>query len=271
MALTNFQLRIVSAVVGLPIVALLIVIGGWPFAIVAGAVALLASAEFSHGFLMPSLPLSAVWGAGPGFLVAGIMVAGAYASPAFVAVGVAIAIALLIAGFSRTNMFGPRKPLRVYAGAIIYIGLLLSTLVLLRAGDDGRDWVLLALASTFAVDTGAYAVGKLIGRHKMAPAISPGKTWEGAAGGYISGGIALVVLHQLLDLPGDAIVVGTLAALVPVAAMLGDLLASWIKRRMGIKDASSFIPGHGGFMDRLDSILFVVPVIYLISTFLIPS
>lgn len=269
MALSNLQLRLASAAVGLPLLFVLILLGGWPFAIVAGIIAVLAAAEFTHGFLLPSEPLSAVWGLAPGFVAAGVMVAGAYASPAFIGIGVLLAIGLGAAGFSRTNILGPRKPLRVYAAALLYIGLLLSTLVLLRTEPDGRDWVFLAFLATFAVDTGAYAVGKAIGRHKMAPSISPGKTWEGAVGGYIGGVAALFALHALFGLEGDTGVVLALAAVVPVAAILGDLLESWLKRRMGIKDASGFVPGHGGFMDRLDSILFVVPVVYVTVAFVI--
>lgn len=265
--LSNLQLRLLSAAVGIPVLIVVTYVGGWPFALVAGAIAVLAAAEFTHGFLIPSQPLPAVWALAPGFMAAGLMVAGAQASPAFIGVGVVLAAGMAVAGLSRTNLFGPRKPLRVYATALVYIGLLFSTIVLLRDGDDGRTWVLLALFATFAVDTGAYAVGKAIGRHKMAPAISPGKTWEGAVGGLVGGAAAVAGLHALFDLQAGATAVGVLALAVPGAAILGDLLESWLKRRMGIKDASGFIPGHGGFLDRLDSILLVTPVVYLVATF----
>jgi phosphatidate cytidylyltransferase len=263
MKLSNLQLRFASAAIGLPIVIVLIIIGGWPFAIVAGIIAVLAAAEFTHGFLLPSQPLSAVWGLGPGFIAPGIMVAGAYASPLFILVGVLIGVTFLAAGLSRSNFLGPRKPFRIYASVIFYIGLLLSTMVLLRNEDNGRDWVLLALFATFAADTGAYTVGKLIGRHKMAPTISPGKTWEGAMGGYATGALAVLALHALFGLPGALAAMVPLALLVPIAAIVGDLLESWLKRRMGVKDSSGFVPGHGGFLDRLDSVLFVVPAVYL--------
>jgi phosphatidate cytidylyltransferase len=119
------------------------------------------------------------------------------------------------------------------------------------------------LLSTFAVDTGAYATGKLIGRHKMAPKISPGKTWEGAAGGYFFGALAVVVLNELFETGVPLRTVAHLAVALPPAAMLGDLLESWMKRRMGVKDASGLLPGHGGFLDRLDSLVVVFPVLYL--------
>jgi phosphatidate cytidylyltransferase len=96
----------------------------------------------------------------------------------------------------------------------------------------------------------------------MAPAISPGKTWEGAAGGYAAGFAAVLILERWLAPDIDLAATLALAAIVPVAAEAGDLFESWMKRRMGVKDASGLLPGHGGFMDRLDSILLVSPVVY---------
>jgi len=259
---TNLGLRLATAVVGLPLLAIVVWVGGWPFAIVAGVVALLASAEFVHGWLLPSMPLVTAWTLAPFFGASAIMVAGASQAWQFVAVGLGFAVASFLIGYSRSNVFGPRKPYRVIAGCLVYIGALLATLVLLRELEHGRNWVIIALAATFAADTGAYAVGKLTGRHKMAPAISPGKTWEGAAGGYAAGFAAVLILERWLAPDIDMAATLGLAALVPVAAEAGDLFESWMKRRMGVKDASGLLPGHGGFMDRLDSILLVSPVVY---------
>jgi phosphatidate cytidylyltransferase len=259
---TNLGLRLATAAIGLPLLTVVVWLGGWPFAIVAAVVALLASAEFVHGWLLPSMPLATAWTLAPFFGASAIMVAGASQAWQFVAVGLGFAVASFLIGMSRSNAFGPRKPYRVIAGCLVYIGALLATLVLLRELEHGRNWVIIVLAATFAADTGAYAVGKLTGRHKMAPAISPGKTWEGAAGGYAAGFAAVVILERLLA--PDIALAATLAmaALVPLAAEGGDLFESWMKRRMGVKDASGLLPGHGGFMDRLDSILLVSPVVY---------
>jgi len=262
---SNLGLRLTTAAVGLPLLILLVYVGGWPFAIVAGVVALLASAEFVHGWLLPTMPMSAAWALAPFFCASAIMVMGSYQAWQFVAVGLGFAVATVLIGFSRSNVFGPRKPYRVIGGCLVYIGALLATLVLLRELEHGRNWVVLALAATFAVDTGAYAVGRLTGRHRMAPRISPGKTWEGAAGGYISGFAAVVVLDRAMAPDVDLAPVIGLAAVLPVVAEVGDLFESWMKRRMGVKDASGLLPGHGGLMDRLDSILFVSPVVYLFA------
>ena len=255
--------RLLTAAIGLPVLAVVVQIGGWSFAIVAGIIALLAGAEFVHGWLIPKLPLSAAWAMAPMFGAASIMVMGAHAAWQFVAVGAAFALATFLIGLSRSDVFGPRRPYRVVAACLVYIGILLSTMVLLRDVEHGRNWVVLALLATFAVDTGAYTVGKLVGRHKMAPRISPGKTWEGAAGGYLAGFRAVIGLDALFDPEIAFAKIAVLAALLPVAAICGDLLESWMKRRMGVKDASGLLPGHGGFLDRLDSILFTTPLVYV--------
>ena len=260
---SNLQLRLATTAVGLPLVALVAWVGGWPFAIVAGAVALLASAEFVHGWLIPTMPIRAVLPQLPTFGATAVMVAGVHADTKFLWVGGAFALIFAAMGFARTNAFGPRKPYRIYAWCLLYIGLLLSTFVLLRDADQGRAWLFIGIFGTFAVDTGAYAVGVLFGRHKMAPRISPKKTWEGAAGGMVAGLAIILLLNRLFGTGVATSVVLPFAIAAPPAAMAGDLLESWMKRRMGVKDASGLLPGHGGFLDRLDSLLFVMPLLYV--------
>ena len=263
---SNLAYRLGTAVVGLPVLAAVAYAGGWLFAVVAGFVALLAAAEFTHGWLLPTQPISRAFVLVPNVAIPPIMVAGTHGKPETIAAGVGLGVLMALAGYSRINAFGPRKPYRVAAWAVLYIGLLLSTIVLTRDLEHGRAWIFLGLAATFAVDTGAYATGKAIGRHKLAPAISPGKTIEGALGGFVAGAAAVLVFNALLDADvrlssGLAL---ALAFCIPIAAQAGDLTESAIKRRMGVKDASGLLPGHGGFLDRLDSILFVFPVLYLL-------
>ncbi|HEX6031703.1 MAG TPA: phosphatidate cytidylyltransferase [Tepidiformaceae bacterium] len=260
---SNLQLRLATAAVGLPLLVVIIWIGGWPFALVAAAIALLAAAEFMHGWLMPSMPLSAIWSQAPGFAAAAIMVGGAHWDGGFVVAGVAFAVFFAILGYSRILRGSPRRPYRVLSWCLIYIGLLFSTVVLVRDADHGRAWVFLGILATFATDTGAYTVGRLIGRHKLAPKISPKKTREGAVGGWVAGTAAVFALNALFDTDVSAATIAPLAILLPLAAQAGDLFESWMKRRMGVKDASGLLPGHGGFMDRLDSVLFVMPTVYV--------
>lgn len=260
---SNLQLRLATALVGLPAVAGIAWSGGWLFALVAAVVALLAATEFVHGWLFPSMPVTAALPQLPTYGAAAVMVGAAHFDWRYILLGVVFAALFALAGYARTNMFGPRRPYRVYSWCLLYIGVLLSTLVLVRDADDGRRWFFLGLLTTFAIDTGAYAVGKLFGRHKMAPKISPGKTWEGAAGGYAAGAAACFALNAMLDGGTSTANLVPLALLLPPVAMAGDLFESWMKRRMGVKDASGLLPGHGGFLDRLDSLLFVFPALYL--------
>ena len=161
-----------------------------------------------------------------------------------------------------------------------YVGLLVSFLVQLRAvevsGPDGGQWGLVALVSLIAVvkagDIGAYTVGRLIGRHKMTPLLSPGKTWEGAAGAAVFAALAGWLMFTLwikkdssLATAADRSVTPWLVygVLIGGVGLLGDLAESLIKRDLSRKDSSAWMPGFGGVLDLLDSILFAAPVAYL--------
>ena len=158
---------------------------------------------------------------------------------------------------------GPRRLVEAWwLGAVAYVGVLGAHWVLLRGEPDGRSWIIVVLAVTFATDTGAYAVGRLVGRHKMAPRISPGKTWEGAAGGYAAGVAAAVIAPLALGIEPSVAGLVTIALTLPAAAEAGDILESALKRRIGVKDASQLLPGHGGLLDRMDSLLVAGPLLY---------
>jgi phosphatidate cytidylyltransferase len=149
--------------------------------------------------------------------------------------------------------------------APLYVGGLLASLALLRrdAGDHGGHYVILVLTMAWFADTGGYFVGKRFGRRKLAPIVSPNKTWEGFFGALLGGAIAATVA-SLVYLPGlslfPAIVLGAIAAAV---GQLGDLVESLLKRSTGVKDSGNLVPGHGGLLDRVDAVLFIAPVVYL--------
>jgi len=154
---------------------------------------------------------------------------------------------------------------------ILYIGWLLSHLVALRGLDDGRNWVFFALLVTFASDTTAFFIGRAWGKHHLAPKISPGKTWEGAVAGVFGAIIVSLffTLSKLFTIPNPLYLQGLsywqailLGSLVSIFGQLGDLVESLFKRNMGVKDSGRLIPGHGGFLDRLDSIVFAGVVVY---------
>ena len=136
----------------------------------------------------------------------------------------------------------------------VYVPFLTSVALMMLAQDGGQWWVLALVATAVAADTGAYAAGLAFGKHPMAPRISPKKTWEGFAGAVVAANAAGVLLAlYALDLPWWAGAIFGTAILL--TATLGDLGESMIKRDMGIKDMSSWLPGHGGLLDRVDSIL----------------
>ena len=161
-----------------------------------------------------------------------------------------------------------------------YIGFLLATALMLReitgselegTADLGRSWLLFALLVTFAVDTGAYLVGRSLGSRPMAPSISPNKTWEGSVGGFVSAVAAALVLGVVFDLGIPVWQQAVIGAVVGVVAQWGDLIESKLKRLADVKDAGSIIPGHGGLLDRLDSMLLSLPAVYfLLVTVFVP-
>jgi phosphatidate cytidylyltransferase len=136
----------------------------------------------------------------------------------------------------------------------LYPGSLLAAAVALRGRPDGLGWTLVVMLGTWACDTAAFFVGRRWGRHKLAPALSPGKTVEGLVGGLAAGLVVGIVASAFIpDTPARTI---GLALVVAVAAVLGDLAESAIKRQLGAKDSGWLVPGHGGLLDRIDSLLF---------------
>jgi phosphatidate cytidylyltransferase len=156
-----------------------------------------------------------------------------------------------------------------------YVGLLFSFLIQLRAIEPSEQGIV-ALVSLIAIvkvgDTGAYTIGRLVGRNKMTPTLSPGKTWEGAAGAIAFSALAAWLILALWVQRDSRLAAGAslsvlawlgYGALVGVTGLLGDLAESLLKRDLGRKDSSAWMPGFGGVLDLLDSILFAAPVAYL--------
>lgn len=170
--------------------------------------------------------------------------------------------AQLIYYFMRV-IFGNQKPFKQawHLIAVLYIAGLFSFLWLVRF-DFGFHWVLFALLVTWLTDTGAYFTGIYLGKHKLAPSISPNKTIEGALGGLVAA--TLVGIGYALMLGHSWMHIGLLAVLLSIVGQVGDLVESTMKREQTVKDSGKILPGHGGVLDRFDSLLFVLPVLYLI-------
>lgn len=158
------------------------------------------------------------------------------------------------------------RDLAITAFGVLYVGFTLSTIVSTRALPAGELFVLFVAIVTWAADTGAYYAGTLWGKHLLAPSVSPKKTIEGVGGGLILAvGAALAASAWFVPQLSlvDALILGLL---LTVAGLFGDLWESMIKRRVGVKDSGSILPGHGGMLDRLDSLLFTAPTFYYYVT-----
>lgn len=251
--------RVLSAAILLPIVVAAVLLGGWPFTILILVAVLAASVEYTQllqrcGYRLP-WPLVAAG------IVLWLADAIWHLEP-----WLAPALALLALGGGTWQLFrrgeAPTATWALTLAGGLYLGLGGAYLIRLRALPDGLWWTLTALPVVWVADSGAYAIGRRWGRHKMAPTISPGKSWEGYAAEVVSGLLAglcfgwlwpLVAGQPQLTLtPWRGLVLGGLLA---VLTPLGDLFESMIKREAGVKDSSNLIPGHGGVFDRIDSLL----------------
>lgn len=263
--MSNLTQRALTAVVGAAVVLGLTWIGGWPFVGLMAAVALGAQAEL-YGLLRAAgvRPLTGL-GLGLGALAVVAPVAEA-AGPLLVLGGLAVLGAVL---FTRKE-----TPLLDAAGTlfgVLYPAALAAHIVRLRVNE--ADWLLgpeafwLTAAVLFAIwgaDTFAYFTGRAIGAHKLFERVSPNKTWEGAVGGAVGSflvvsGFKLAVLDGVLTWPD----VAAIAVACGVASPFGDLVESLFKRSVGAKDSATWLPGHGGLLDRIDAALVAVPLVVL--------
>jgi phosphatidate cytidylyltransferase len=258
--MSNLQQRIISAIVMAAIVLGLTWFGGLQFRLLSAAIAL---AIFYEWCRMSRTAANAAYQ----WLCAALLV---------------VPMLFLVVGFSATTI------LLVLAAAIVvsaivgliqgqgtwtavglaYAGLSGISLALLRGADkSGLVAILFLFAVVWATDILAYFVGRAIGGPKLAPSISPGKTWSGAIGGTIGGLVAGLAVAAVAGGVNLALMVPVVLFL-SVASQVGDLFESWVKRRHGVKDSSNLIPGHGGIMDRVDGLVVAAFALYVIGTML---
>ncbi|HEV3402706.1 MAG TPA: phosphatidate cytidylyltransferase [Gaiellaceae bacterium] len=250
--------RVVVAAMGAPVVLGLVWLGGWWIV----ALAAVAGVTAIHEFWLLVKPLRPLALAGYGSL-AGILLGAKLGGASWMVGGflAVFALAFLFQLVSRT-----RAPATVAIGATVlgaaWIGLGLGALLLLRElPRHGRLAVFALLLAVWAADTLAYLVGRAIGRHRLAPILSPGKTWEGFFAGLVTAVfvVFIALYHQHFLTIGDSVVLG-LAIAVSEAA--GDLFESMLKRDMQVKDTGRLLAGHGGMLDRIDALLFAAPAAY---------
>jgi phosphatidate cytidylyltransferase len=256
--MSPFWSRILVAAVGLPAVLGLVWLGGWWLWVLAAAAGLISLHEF-YGMARPLRPLVLGGYAGMLLLLLGAQLGGAiWMLGGFLTT---IAFAFLLKGISET-----RQSLTVAVATttlgVAWVGFGLAYILLLRAiPEHGRLAVFTVLLAVFAADTLAYFIGMLIGRHKMAPVLSPGKTWEGLVASTITAILVsfFALYHQHFLTVGEALALG---AAIAVAAPVGDLFESAVKRDLNVKDSGRLLAGHGGFLDRLDAHLFAAIAAY---------
>jgi phosphatidate cytidylyltransferase len=258
--------RLLSALILGPLIIALLYVGDWPFLLLVLLASGVAYHEFCamlrHAGQRPFVHL--------GLAFALLIVATSYFRRDDLPPAAMTAALLVVAGWALIQKRAASDLMidaALTLAGILYVGWLLHYGLLLRLTDDGLAWSIVALVGTWAADTGAYLTGRSLGRRKVAPLISPGKTWEGVFGGVALTLVAAVALGApLLGLAlWQALLLGVLIAWT---AVVGDLVESLLKRAAGVKDSGSLIPGHGGLLDRLDSLLFVLPVVYFFALWL---
>ena len=184
---------------------------------------------------------------------------GSVLAPLLSACMVVLAATMLL---RRHHLQSAGRHMAACAASLLYVPLLASVWPLIKL-EFGPSWLFITLCLAFLSDTVAYIFGRLWGRHKLYPAVSPGKTVEGSVGGLVGGVLATVVAGSLLLVPElplkHALVLGVVGSLV---GQIGDLFESMLKRGYGVKDSSALLGAHGGMLDRVDALLFVAPVVY---------
>lgn len=260
--------RILSAVLLVPIVLIAVYLGGPWFAGLIALAAFVAGYELvqmsGHAGHAPSLPI--VLGLIAGLLLVSVLPGaflGSLGSSNVDLTWAVLAAALLLTFAWQVFLPEDRRSVTNWALTLaggLYVGVLTGHFIALRNVPGGLGWTAWALVATWANDSGAYVAGKTLGRHKFSPHLSPNKTWEGSIGGWLACLAVSLAFGVVLHVPlWQAALLGIVVA--PVGT-LGDLAVSFLKRQVGVKDTGHLIPGHGGILDRLDSLLFVVAVVY---------
>ena len=270
--------RIITAVVCIAIlIPVLVFSDTWVFPMVLGLLALFAVYEITgcinvrHKYQL-SLP-TFLFVAAVIFLMTSKFTLGGKFIPTLFAIGYFyLFLIFALTMFSRGNIKFSQAAELVSITCYIIVGFL--SIVLLRAAELGRYLYLLILIGAWSTDTGAYFIGVFFGKHKLIPAVSPKKTVEGALGGILGCilgyGIYGLILDKCFDVTVHYVALLLLAIVIALVSQIGDLIASYIKRECEIKDFGFIFPGHGGVMDRFDSIIAVAPFIYGI-TLLLPD
>ena len=257
--------RLATATLAIPILVFFVWMGGFLFTCLVGTLTAIAAFELGR--------MATAWGDRPNnlFVVTTsiIVVISTLFYGSLSHIGQAIGLISTAIAFTSTvyllYLSSVRGLQTRLTSSLAVVGVIAGTMVhapLLRQLDDGMEWMIILLIVGFSTDTGAYVIGRCFGHLKLAPTISPGKTWEGAIGGLVCAIIACAISVSSLQLQIPVVRSAALGATLGITGQLGDLIESRLKRQAGFKDSSLFVPGHGGVFNRLDSIVWILVVVY---------
>jgi phosphatidate cytidylyltransferase len=268
--LSALSQRLIVAIWLTPLGVGLIGLGGWPYFLF--ILCILAAWEYWRLFRTGGYHPSAVLLVGGTMaLVLSRILWGLESAEFLLALTVLAAMAVQVFDYRKSEKTAAMD-FNINLGGLLYLGWLGSYLISLRTIPDGKWWFMLALPAIWFADAGAYFVGSRIGRHPLAPLISPKKSWEGYLAGIVTGMLGAAGLAAVWHLAAPSVTVEkglVIGLVVAVLSPLGDLGESMLKRGFGVKDTSNILPGHGGVMDRIDSWLWAAPIgFYLVTWFL---
>ena len=267
--------RVTVAVFGIPLLIGLTYLGGWYFLFLILVISTVAQWEFyqfqKHKGIYPQNISGIIVGAG---ILVGVHTGNFHNTASFLGVCLMLILA--------NEMFRRHKNVSTNIGVtflgIIYVPMMLSSLIYLRSAFDryfptiqaaGFYFIMVILVSIWICDTFAYMFGKKLGRHKLYQKVSPNKSVEGAVAGFIGAVLVMLLVNISGILPFSLETSLVMGAAIGIVGQLGDLVESWFKRDVGVKDSSSLLPGHGGMLDRFDSLIFVAPVLLILSSLLL--
>lgn len=258
--------RIITAVIALVVFIPFVVIGGWPFTLVIYSISTIGLFELlrMRGIKLISIPGLLTWIALAVLLLPSSLEHHLFEVIGYTKIELIFAVVLLLLTFTVLikNKFTFDHVAFSILGAL-YLGIGFYYLIETRL--FGIEFVVYALIVIWMTDTGAYLVGRKIGKHKLWPDISPNKTIEGFIGGILSAIISACIFHYFIPITSSYIILIVVTLIASIAGQLGDLVESAIKRHYDVKDSGNLLPGHGGILDRFDSLLFVLPLLHFLQ------
>lgn len=256
--------RIITAIVALLLFVPIVLYGNWPFILLVFAMATVGLYELlnikkdAKSFLPTCISFVALWA----FLFKNNEVLEQWVPLSFIQVLIIFVMLLCILTVISKNSLSIES-VGFYFMSTIYITIGFS--FLMQAREHGISFILFILFIIWATDSGAYFVGRSLGKHKLMPSISPNKTIEGAIGGTLIALVVGIVFHMVQPFEYSLGVIALISIGISIVGQLGDLVASAMKRHFSVKDFGNILPGHGGILDRFDSLIFVLPFLYVVQ------